>query len=299
MIWIVTGATGLIGRALVPTLLKRDYQVLAISRSAANFYADLDHPRLGARNFDLIGNSSIRLGKRSEEAGLIMLASHITTSSNMGMLEGILALDTFGHLRLVESLRPALRHMIYASSCTAYGRPSYFPVDESAQLAPVNVYALSKVASERTLSLISQNWNISLAILRISQIYGPGAPQIGAMYNFLRAAHLGERPRITCSPDNFRDYCHVSDVVQAIETVALRQSTGVYNIGSGDKTTIEQLARSCLKAADRYYEPEFDYQNPVVNMWLDISRAQNELNYDPKIELELGVKMEYQRLYAN
>jgi UDP-glucose 4-epimerase len=299
MIWVVTGATGLIGRALVPTLLERDCQVFALSRSAGNFYAGLDHPGLEARNFDLIGNSSINLGKRLGDVGLIMLATHITTSTDMRMLGEILSLDTFGHLRLVDALRPALRHMIYASSCTAYGRPSCFPVDEATQLAPENVYALSKVASERALSIISQNWNISLSILRISQIYGPGASQNDAMYTFLRNAYLGERPRITCSPDNFRDYFHVSDVVQAIETVALHQSTSVYNIGSGHKTTIKQLAMDCLKAADRDFEPIFDYQTPVANMWLDISRAQNELDYNPKIKLELGVQMEYQRLYAD
>jgi len=299
MIWVITGATGLIGRSLVPALLGKGHRVVALSRSASNFYAGFDHHRLDARNFDLTSNSSMGLGDLSEDVGLIMLASKISVSTDLRKLVDHMAIDTYGHIRLTESLRSVLTHIIYASSCTVYGWPSQLPVDESATLNPSSVYALTKVASEHMITSMCHNWGISLAILRISQLYGPGAPLIGAMYNFLKAAYAGDRPSITCNPDSYRDYCHVADVVRAIDAVVLQNSKGIYNIGSGQPTSILNLAKICLQVASCNLEPEIEPRTIGTNMWLDISRARNELSYEPRIELQLGVQMEYERLYSN
>lgn len=297
MIWVVTGATGLIGRALVPALLASGDRVLALSRSAAQFYSAVDDPLLEARNFDLASDDTLRLGNLTETAGLIALAARITTSGNFVELMDCLALDTYGHLLLLGWMQGALARIVYASSCTVYGWPERLPVTETAVLAPANIYALTKVASEQILTLTAQNWRVPLTILRIAQVYGPGAPRNAAMYNFLKAAHRGERPRITCDPAAFRDYCHVTDVVQAIQASIVRQKEGVYNIGGGSPVSVGKLARVCLTAAGCYHEPEVDPLTVGSNMWLDISLAKRDLEYEPKIVLSAGVQMEYQRLY--
>ena len=299
MIWYVTGATGLIGKPLVHCLIKSGHRVVAISRSAETYFARESKESIVARNFDLTtDNPSAVLPPPRGAAGLIALGSRISTSTSLGDVRSQLKLDTVGHLSLVSFLRPNLEYILYASSCTVYGTVQHFPVPETAPLAPKNVYALCKVASELMLQQVQSDWRIPVTILRVSQVYGPGASLQAAMYQFLDLARSGARPRITCDPETFRDYCHVDDVIQAVEAAIAQRSCGVFNIGGGEPISIMRLARACLAAAGSELEPEVCVEQPGTSMWLDVSRARASLNYAPKVRLEDGVLSEFHRLWG-
>ncbi len=300
MIWIVTGPTGLIGRVIVRRLLDRGERVLALSRSAESFFANWQHPRLTARRFDLAQDRPDALHRIGidEEVGVVMLSSIISTSTDLRSLAGVLDVDTYGHLRLAEHLLPRLRFGLYASSCTVYGRPASLPVDEAADLDPQNVYALAKVASERALSALLAAGTVPFCIARISQVYGPGAPLIGAVYTFLDRVAQRKRPQIRCNPDAYRDYCHVEDAVEGLMGAVERRAEGVYNVGSGSATTVERLARICMDVAGMADDPECEPRTRAGNMLLDIRRASRELSYVPRIGIEEGVQREYKRLFG-
>lgn len=299
MIWYITGATGLIGKPLVSRLAESGHQVVALSRSAEAHFASRGKDGVIARNYDLAtGYPSATLPRPYGAAGLIALGSRISKSTNLGEVRSQLGLDTLGHLSLVDFLGPNLEYILYASSCTVYGAPQYFPVPDTAPLAPKNVYALCKVASELMLQQIQRCWHIPVTILRISQVYGPGASLQAAMYQFLNLARSGARPRITCDPETFRDYCHVDDVIQAMEAAIARRSCGVFNIGGGEPISMMRLAHACLAAAGSGLEPEVYVEHPGTSMWLDISRARTHLNYAPKVHLEDGVLSEFRRLWG-
>jgi len=273
--------------------------VVAISRSAETYFAGQNKEGIVARNFDLATDNPLAVLPPPRGAvGLIALGSRISTSANLGELRSQLELDTLGHLSMVDFLRPNLEYILYASSCTVYGTPQDFPVPETAPLAPKNVYALCKVASELMLQQIQNYRRIPVTILRISQVYGPGASLQAAMYQFLDLARSGRSPRITCDPETFRDYCHVDDVIQAIEAAIARRSPGAFNIGGGEPISMRRLARACLAAAGSELEPEVHVEQPGTNMWLDISRACACLNYEPKVRLEDGMLTEFHRLWG-
>lgn len=299
MPWYVTGSTGLIGQTIVRRLVEAQHHVIALSRSAQDYYQAQSGQMLEPYNFDVARDEPSRvLQPPTDKAGLLALASQVTTTRDLSKMSTNLELDTLGHLRLIEFLRPKLGHIVYASSCTVYGWPSDFPIAESAPLAPMNVYAFCKVASEMILDRVQCEWNIPVAIMRIAQVYGPGAHLGAAMYQFLDVARKGKRPRIDCPPETFRDYCHVDDVGDALMNVIGHGSCGVFNIGGGEAVTMWQLARICLKVVGSGNEPEVVVQKSAWSMYLDISRASAQLGYAPQVSIVEGIRREYCRLWG-
>ena len=202
-------------------------------------------------------------------------------------------------MHLLEFLHSKLRHIIYISSCTVYGWPETLPVVETSPLNPENVYSLAKISTEKTLCQFKEKYNIPITIFRISQIYGPGSSNKAAMYQFLKLAHNGKRPRIFCNPQTTRDYIHVSDVINIIIYSFNNLIDGIYNIGIGKGTTIGELANICTKIAGSDKKPKIikTEDNKMKNMLLDITKAKRELNFFPCVKLEDGLRSEYERLY--
>lgn len=298
-VYWITGGTGLIGYHLVLRLVQAKQQLVVISRSAGTYFEKQKLSGLVALNYNIARDSVHSLPECRDDVVLIALASHITTSQNLGLLKAVLQADTIGHLRLLEHLRPKLRHVVYASSCTVYGWPKQLPVIESAAYLPGNIYALNKVAMELFLHQVHEQWCIPISILRIAQVYGYRANLGAAIYKFLDAAHRNESPEISVPPDTIRDYCHVSDVVQAILLAMEAGIDTILNVGGGDPITIGGLAKLCLDVTRSNREPiiHVESQKKPSNMWLDISRAKQLVGYTPGITLEDGIAMEYRRLY--
>jgi len=297
--WI-TGGTGLIGRHLVQRFLKERQSMVVLSRSAGKHFAPESSNNLVAIDFDLAKDDFLSLPEPKDDVVLFALSSKITTSFDLKEIESVLNCDTIGHLRLIESLKPQLRQIVYTSSATVYGWPDELPATEESPLNPENVYALNKTAMEMFLQQVRKKYSLPVSVIRISQVYGPGADKRAAMYRFLSLAHKNESPIITGSPDTIRDYCHVLDVVDAILLALKNRVDDNLNIGSGDPVSIKELAKICINCANSDKEPiEQDgaQESNKTSRWLDISKAKKLIKYNPKMRVRMGVKSEYERIY--
>lgn len=300
MNWVITGATGLIGHTLVDRLISEEERVYALARSSEIFYKSYDNKSLTPINFDISSGDYSILKKIDGAIGLIMLASKISVSKDLRDLLEILNVDCYSHLNLIEQFKLKIKYCLYASSCTVYGYPERLPVSETAELYPQNVYALAKTTSEKMIREICQFNSIPLSILRITQVYGPGAIEGGAMYNFLKGAHENKAPQIGCNPETYRDYCYVDDVVTGIESCLENKIDGTYNIGSGRKTSILELSNLALEITGSEQNPKIVENDSIAeNMWLDITKARKVLDYKPKVDIKTGLTMEYKRLFEN
>lgn len=293
-VWI-TGATGLIGRPLVERLRRGKAPMVLLSRSARAVFPDIG----GAIDVDLGRDDLAALPRPDGRVVLICLASQITTSSSAADLPGILKVDAAAHLRLIAHLHESLDAIVYASSCTVYGWPETLPVDERAAIRPENVYALNKVAMEAFLGLTAAHMNVPVAVLRIAQVYGPGAGRQSALYSFLARAHAGEAPLIAADPTTVRDYCYVGDVVEAILLSVAARANATMNIGGGDCRSLHELARLCVEIAGSSVPPRIEAApRRRQNMCLDCSAARERIGYQPAVSLRRGVEMEYRRLFG-
>ena len=153
-----------------------------------------------------------------------------------------------GTRRVLEAAAQAgARRCVLASSCAIYGNDPAMPKTESLPPAPASPYAESKLAGEQ----LCTESIIPAAALRFFNVYGPhqdpNGPYAAAVPRFFQAALAGTPITIHGDGQQTRDFVFVEDVTAALIHVALHPDLrGVYNVASGQSTSILQLAKRIL-----------------------------------------------------
>ena len=128
-----------------------------------------------------------------------------------------------------------------------YGIPKYLPIDEECPTNPVTFYGCGKLGAEKYLKLFSNTHSVPLTIMRYSSVYGPRNRTKRALPTFINLA-LEDKPIILHgNGDTFNDFIYISDVIDATKSGILRNQSEIYNIGSGIKCTVLQLAQKIIE----------------------------------------------------
>jgi dTDP-L-rhamnose 4-epimerase len=172
------------------------------------------------------------------------------------------------------------------------GRPLVpVPTPESKRPALRSVYAIGKYVQERMTLTLTRQYGMEGAALRLWNIYGPGQalsnPYTGVLAIFASRIANGKRPMVFEDGQQRRDFVHVRDVARAFLLALDRPEAdgGVFNIGSGEDRTIEEVA--LLQAASMGrpdLEPEITNQaraGDIRHNIPDLTRAR-ELGYQPR-----------------
>jgi nucleoside-diphosphate-sugar epimerase len=234
---LVTGSSGLIGRALIAKMRSAGLRPLRfdIREAASPAFGDLRDRRALERAMadvagivHLGGVSRVIWGERCPE---------LCWAVNVEATRNILA------LALNSRRRPWL---VYASSREVYGQQRVFPVAETAELKPLNTYARSKVAAEN-LVLAAREAGLSTAVVRFSSVYGDVYDHADRVVPaFALAATQGGTMRID-GPDCAFDFTHVDDVAAGLMRICGALSSGenslpILHFVSGMRTTLRELA---------------------------------------------------------
>jgi len=185
--------------------------------------------------------------------------------------------------------------VVFASSASVYGTPEAFPISEASSLRPISPYGASKAASEHYVASFEANHGIVGLSLRFFNVYGPRqrVSQYAGVISILGSRSLDRRTlRIFGDGSQTRDFIFVSDAVDAI-IAALEKDPGgrVFNIASGNETTILKLAEMIRTIADSQSGIEFcplpagDIPRSVA----DTARAKRELGFEAATSLRDGL----------
>lgn len=234
---LVTGSSGLIGRAFMARMKPAGFQPLCfdIRETTPAAFGDLRDDRAleravadAAGIVHLGGVSRVVWGERDPEQ---------CWAVNVEATRKILA------LALNSRRRPWL---VYASSREVYGQQTVFPVSETAQLMPKNIYARSKVAAEE-LVLAAREAGLATAIARFSSVYGDADDHADRVVPaFASAAAWGGTMRID-GPDCAFDFTHVGDVAAGVVKICAALAAGEKSLPalhfvSGVRTSLRELA---------------------------------------------------------
>lgn len=173
------------------------------------------------------------------------------------------------------------------------------PTPETKPLHPTSVYAVTKRDQEELFLSVGYAYKIPTVALRYFNIYGErqalSNPYTGVAAIFGSRVLNGQAPAIFEDGAQSRDFVHVSDVVQA-NLLALESDRADYeplNVGTGQPTTIRQVADAILDALGRDLMPcvlgKFR-EGDIRHCYADISRARALLGYEPKVVFGQGMR---------
>ena len=206
--------------------------------------------------------------------------------------------------RLLSFARPTKTRIIYASSASTYGAATAASV-ESNGAAPSNVYAFSKAIMDN-LAMREAQENESWIIigLRYFNVYGPREGHKGVpasmVYHLAQQMKAGQRPRIFKHGDQKRDFVYVKDVVEGSILALEAMQSGIYNLGSGQARSFNELVDVLNKCLGTKFQPDYidnphaHYQNFTE---ADLEKVRGELGYQPQFSLERGVADYVEWLY--
>jgi ADP-L-glycero-D-manno-heptose 6-epimerase len=198
--------------------------------------------------------------------------------------------------RLLRFAQPNRTRLVYASSAATYGAASGMN-RETDEAAPANVYAFSKVILDnlaRRAAADDPEWKI--VGLRYFNVYGPREAHKGVPASMIlhlsRQMKAGKRPRIFKHGEQKRDFVYVKDIVQGTLRALEARESGIYNLGSGQARSFNELIGILNKSLGTNFEPEY-FDNPHAHYQnhteADLTKVRQVLGYEPRFSLEAGV----------
>lgn len=200
--------------------------------------------------------------------------------------------------RILEFAKRRKVPIVFASSASTYGLDGKVNV-ETDQRKPANVYAFSKVQLENLAAKYLNDPDLAgwkIAGVRYFNVYGPGeahkGPMASMIHQLYRQMKEGKNPRVFEFGEQKRDFVHVDDVVECTLLAMHSGKAGIFNAGSGEGRSFNDVIAQLNKALRTRLEPEY-FKNPYSFIQpftqADLTRSGRELGYAPKFNLERGI----------
>jgi UDP-glucose 4-epimerase len=283
---LVTGANGLLGQEVCNVLHENNMNVIGLSRRKITTTVSWH----SISNIDLATHVVTDILKEHKIDIIVHCAAQIPTAQ-VSMEECVLMNDLIDK-NLLQSILDYNKNckLIFISSCSVYGAVFEKTISEDSILNPANIYSEQKLFSEK---LFVENLSYT-SVFRINAPYSKYATHRNVLRIFLDKALHGEPVILNGEGGRRQDFIHASDVGRAIvKLIELEKWNNLYNVACGSSISMKELAKLILKISNRSSddillsgEPDAQ-ENQTAHF--DISKAKNELLWQPSITLEQGL----------
>jgi len=295
---LVTGGTGFIGGHVLRGLLRQGHQVVALdsspgTESLADIADKINVVQAEVQDLAII----IDVIKKFGITHIVHTASLLTASSQRRPLAA-LNINVLGTVNVLEAARlMGVVQVTYMSSTAVYGYTEEGKViDEEHPLRPATLYGATKLLCEHYGLAYNVDHGMGFMALRFPIVYGPGQSQRGfsSFKEVVEKPLLGLPAKVPIGGDQKFDAVYVKDVADAIISACFANKTRhrIFNIGAGVTHSLRDVAKvvsTVVPGAVIEIGPGFDAAEPVRGP-LNIKRARDELGYEPKFDLEGGVR---------
>ena len=305
---LVTGCAGFIGSHLCEKLLTDGHDVIGIDN--LNDYYDvktkeynlsmlLPEERFTFIKEDICTSDCINKHKPDKVCHLAAMAGVRYSLSNP---EVYVKNNIIGTINLLnQSVAAKVKLFVYASSSSVYGLNTV-PFKENDCLEKMNShYAVSKKSVEDFSRLYNQLYNLNVIGLRFFTVYGPSGRPDMAPYKFLNNIINEKEINVYGDGYSIRDYTYIDDIIDGIILSIENKNNDtceVYNLGNNEPIILNEFIKTCekivgKKAIIKYIENQ---KGDVPITLADITKAKQNLGYNPKVKLEDGLIKTYKWL---
>ena len=296
---LVTGGAGFLGSHLCDALLGEGYKVLCVDNLLTGRISNLGHlnsdSRFEFRQLDIC--DPFDCGKVDYVFHFACPASPVDY-----LTHGVttLKVGSIGTLHALEIARKYNAKYLISSTSECYGDPLEHPQKETYwghvnPIGPRSVYDEAKRFSEALTMAYHRYHKVDTRIVRIFNTYGPRM-QLNdgrVVPNFMKQALLGEDLTVYGDGSQTRSFCYVSDEIDGFIRLSKSDEPEPVNIGNPSEFTILECARRVLAVtgSDSKIRYEALPQDDPKQRRPDITKARRLLDWEPKIDLEKGLKM--------
>ena len=308
---IITGAAGFIGSHLCERLLDRDWDVVGLdnfdpfydpSMKRRNLEAALRSPRFRFIEGDVrdpgcidevVSDAGARSGSPPDAIVHLAARAGVRTSLEDPVLYS--EVNLVGTTRMLEAARSlGVSRFIFASSSSVYGDREGAPFKEGDNVDfPISPYAATKKAGEVLCHAHHHLYGFAVTCLRFFTVYGPRQRPEMAIHQFTRSILEGKPVVVFGDGSARRDFTYVDDVVDGI-VLALERAAGyrIYNLGNSRTVELSQLISLIEKACGTGAKIDRRPSQPgdVGLTCADITRAADDLGYNPSVPIEEGLE---------
>ncbi|TET32450.1 MAG: SDR family oxidoreductase [Planctomycetota bacterium] len=289
--YLITGGAGFIGSNLVEELCRRREAVRVLDNfitgrreNLSGLENKIELIEGDLRDFDTVRKAASGVDFILHQGALpsvpFSVDDPVTTNEiNVG-----------GTLNVLIAAREAeVKRVVIASSSAVYGDTPALPKEEGMATRPLSPYAVSKLTAEQYGCAFHGVYGLETVALRYFNVFGPRqdpASRYAAVIPiFIKAFLKNESPTIFGDGEQSRDFAYVDNVVAAnlLATTAPDAAGGVYNIGSGERRTLNELVEHLKKIIDTDSEAINAPPRPgdIMHSWADISLAKEKLGFEP------------------
>jgi UDP-glucose 4-epimerase len=296
---IVTGGAGFIGSHLSDELSKHDFQIVIIDNLSTGKRKNIA-PLLEKKNVELVEGSITDLPLLKKLFKNIDYVFHLAAIASVPRSidnpQESHNVNVTGTLNVLVAARDnKVKKVINASSCAIYGDAPGLPKKEDMPINPLSPYAVAKLAAENYCQIFTRVYHLPTVSLRYFNIFGPGqnpdSEYSAVIPRFIKIAAQGNPLNIEGDGEQTRDFIYVKNAVNALILAAESNALGIYNIGSGKSTTINELVQLINRLTGNKANPTYSPPRvgDIKHSLADISKART-FGYSPEYILEQGLK---------
>jgi len=296
---LITGGAGFIGSHLCDRLLAEGLEIICmdnlITGTTDNIAHLAGHPRFTFIHYDVTQYIFI-------EGPLDYILHFASPASPIDYLQlpiQTLKVGALGTHKVLGLAKAKTARFLLASTSEVYGDPLSHPQSEEYwgnvnPIGPRGVYDEAKRFGEAMTMAYHRYHEVDTRIARIFNTYGPRMRlQDGRVVpNFILQALRGEDLTVYGDGSQTRSFCYLDDLVEGIIRLVFSRETDPVNLGNPDEFTVLEFARIVLEitgSSSRIIHQPLPVDDPRVRR-PDITKAQNILNWKPKVSLKEGIK---------
>jgi CDP-glucose 4,6-dehydratase len=302
---LVTGATGLLGSWVAKKLYEAGADVVCLIRDEVP-QSELVRSNLISKVKVVKGDICDRdlmervLGEHEIDTVMHLAAQAIVGIANRNPVTTFEA-NIQGTWSVLEACRrsPKVKQIVLASSDKAYGDQKVLPYYEDTPLQGLHPYDVSKSCADLIAHSYAHTYDVPVVITRCGNFYGGGDLNWNRIVpGTVRSVLNGEKPIIRSDGKFVRDYLYVEDGAAAYMLLAEKLANDpsikgeAFNISNQQPITVIELVDKILLEMNSTLVPEIrnEASNEIREQYLDASKLNAMLNWEPQFNLDAGIK---------